>query len=355
MLLRCRMVMAWAAWALLLMAAIACGPVAPEDALTPAALQQPAPLSDSGSAETPTPTHTPAPTPKPTETPTPLPTLPPKPTETPTALPPKPTPLPTLPPKPTETPLPTPYPTPDLRTPAPTLAPDTPHPEGLAGCREYNFFGSPITEGDYLGWCNEEFSKLVISACSGLATSEAEHNCGREELADVSDYFIREGPIQCDAVADSSYQQECFSESYQNWEKFFSGLEGMWPKVRLVVARDAAVITAQRDVMTCLEASGYESIDSDLLFPWQVFEDPTVYEEREAGYTEAEKAMRLELWEPADQCARQHGFYEAQDAAWLAELNRLSKEEPEAAKPLLDAGLLEILQAPGAAAFLKPD
>ena len=107
--------------------------------------------------------------------------------------------------------------------------------------------------------------------------------------------------------------------------------------------------------MTCLEASGYESIDSDLLFPWQVFEDPTVYEEREAGYTEAEKAMRLELWEPGDQCARQHGFYEVQEAAWIVELERLAKEHPEAAKPLLDAGLLEILQAPGAAAFLKPN
>ena len=206
-----------------------------------------------------------------------------------------------------------------------------------------------------MGWCNEEFSKLVISACSGLANSEAEHNCGREELADVSDYFIREGPIQCDAVAYSSYQQECFSESYQNWEKFFSGLYEMWPKVQLAVAGDAAVATAQKDVITCLKDLGYQNIDSELLFPWQIFEDPTVYEERESQYTQAEKARRLELWEPANQCAKQHGFYEAQDAAWLAELERLANDEPEAAKPLLDAGLLEILQAPGVAAFLRTD
>ena len=219
MLLRRRMATGLAALsALLLMAALACGPAAPEDLHTPAAIQQPAPLSDSGASETPIPTNTPAPTPKPTA----------------------------LPPKPTETPFPTPYPTRDLRTPAPTVILDPPHPEGVAGCREYNFFGSPTAEADYLGWCNEEFSKLVISACSGLANSEAEHDCGREELADVSDYFIREGPIQCDAVADSSYQQECFSESYQNWEKFFSGLYEMWPKVQLAVARDAAVATAQK-------------------------------------------------------------------------------------------------------------
>ena len=333
MLLRRRMMAtALAALSALLLAALACGPVAPEDAPTPAAVQQPAPLSDSGAAE---------------ETPAPA--------ETPTPLPPKPTPLPTLPPKPTETPLPTPYPTPDLRTPAPTLILDPPHPEGLAGCREYNFFGSPTTETDYLGWCNEELSKLVISVCSGLATSKAEHDCGREELADVSDYFIREGPIQCDAVADASYQQECFSESYQNWEKFFSGLYEMWPKVQLAVARDASVATAQRDVITCLEALGYEQIDPGLLFPWQIFEDPTVYEERESQYTQAEKAMRLELWEPADQCARQHGFYEVQEAAWIVELERLAKDAPEAAKPLLEAGLLEILQAPGVAAFLRTD
>lgn len=206
-----------------------------------------------------------------------------------------------------------------------------------------------------MSWCYEEFSKRVVSLCSGLDTPKEEHDCGKEELADVSDYFAREGVFQCDAVADSDYRQECYSQAVQSWAKHMAGLFEMWPKVQGVVDRDEAVVTALREVISCLEGLGYEAINPELLFPWQVVEDPTVYDEREAGYTESEKAMRLELWEPSDQCARQHGFYEAQDAAWLAELERLAEEEPEAAKPLLDAGLLEILQAPGVAAFLKTD
>ena len=340
MLLRRPMAMALAALALLLMAAaIACGPVAPEDAPTPAAIQQPAPLSDSGAAaaETLAPTHTPTPTlkpiplsPKPTETPTPL---PPKPTETPTALPPI---------------------APEQA--APSFAHlMQPHPRGLAGCREYSMFGSPATEVVYLDWCTEELAQAVLSACSGLPDSEATLACSRQELADVKHYLTREGIIRCIALTDADARSECSNQSAQRVELFFSGLFAIWPKIQLAVAGDAAVATAQREVMTCLEALGYESIDPDLLFPWQLLDDPVTHGNQEAGYTEAEKAMRLELWEPSDQCARQHGFYEAQDAAWLAELNRLSKEEPKAVKPLLDAGLLEILQAPGAAAFLKPN
>ena len=206
-----------------------------------------------------------------------------------------------------------------------------------------------------MSWCYEEFSKRVVSLCSGLATAKEEHDCAKEELADVSDYFAREGVFQCDAVADFDYRQECHSQAVQGWAKHMADLFAMWPKVQGAVDRDEAVVTAQRDVMTCLAALGYEQIDPDLLFPWQVVEDPLTYDKRELEYTAEEKAMRLELWEPGDQCARQHGFYQAQDSAWLAELERLAKEEPEAAKPLLDAGLLEILQAPGVAAFLKPD
>ena len=328
MLLRRQMVMAWAALALLLMAAIACGPVAQEDLQTPAAIQQPAPLSDSGAAEE---------TPTPAETPTPLPT--------------KPTPLPTLPPKPTETPLPTLIPQ-EQATPSFAHLMQ-PHPRGLAGCREYSMFGSPTAEVVYLDWCTEEFAKGVLSACSGLATSEATLACSRRELAEVKHYLTREGILQCIALTDFDARSECSNQSSQRVEKFFSGLFEMWPKVQLVVARDAEVVTAQKDVITCLERLGHEKIDPDLLFPWQLLDDPVAHGKQEAEYTAAEKASRLELWEPADQCAKQHGFYEAQDSAWLTEVERLAKEEPEAAKPLLDAGLPEILKGPEIAAFLR--
>ncbi len=108
-----------------------------------------------------------------------------------------------------------------------------------------------------------------------------------------------------------------------------------------------------KDVISCLERLGHEKINPELLFPWQMLESPKDNDERESRYTTEEKASRLELWEPANQCAKQSGLYEAQDATWLAEVERLAQEEPESAKPLLDAGLLKVLKQPGIAAFLK--
>ena len=90
-----------------------------------------------------------------------------------------------------------------------------------------------------------------------------------------------------------------------------------------------------------------------MLFPWQRYESPDEFEKREERYTEEEKEYRLELAEPSDQCAKQSGLYEAQDAAWLVEVERLVKEEPEEAKPLVDAGVLRVLKEPGVAPFLK--
>ena len=58
----------------------------------------------------------------------------------------------------------------------------------------------------------------------------------------------------------------------------------------------------------------------------------------------------LEL--PSDQCAKQVGLYEAQDAAWLAEVTKLAREDPAKAQPLLEWGILEILEQPGVAPFL---
>ena len=119
------------------------------------------------------------------------------------------------------------------------------------------------------------------------------------------------------------------------------------------VDQDAEVITAMKDVVSCLERMGHEKINAELLFPWQRLESPKDNDERESGYTAEEKTAHIKLREPADQCAKQSGLYAAQDAAWLAELERLAREDPEQAKPLLDAGLLEILERPEIATFLR--
>ena len=319
--------------AALLLAALACAPAAQ--------LRQEDPTEPPPTAIPSLPESTPAdanPTVDATATPTP-----PKPTETP---------APTSPPKPTETPSPT------LAIPKPaTTTPPAfpPHPRGLPGCREYNMFGSPPGDAAYVPWCTDELSNHIMSICAGLSDSEAEHTCAKRELADVSDYFMREGPIQCDAITNPNDQQNCFAQSYERWEKHFAGLFAIWPKAQQAVAQDPAVVAAMKDVISCLEKMGHENINTELLFPWQNLESPEDSSQRESAYTADEKTARIELRQPANQCAKQSGLYAAQDDAWLAELERLAKADPAQARPLLDAGLLEILKRPGIAAFLSGD
>ena len=331
LLLRCPMATALAALsALLLIAALACGPVAQENLPTPAAIQQPAPLSDSGAAaETSASTETPA------------------------ALPPKPTPLPTLPPKPTETLLPTPLPTLDLRTPAPTLAPDTPHPDGLAGCLEMSIFVATPTEySDYIDWCSEQIIAHVVTTCRGSGDSEAELACANQTLENARQYYIRVGFIRCFAITNEVASEECAIESGDLFNNHIYNLWDVWAKVHAAANRDQAVVTVQKDVIACLEALGHEKIEVSQLFRWQLYNDPAELQQRDAGYTPEQKADRAALAEPTDQCARQTGYYAAQDAAWTAEVERLYQEEPETAAPLRNEGILEILKGHEIAPFL---
>ena len=329
LLLRRPMVMALAALLLLLIAAIACGPVAPEDLHTPPAIQQPAPLSDSGAAS-----ETPAST------------------ETPTPLPPKPTPLPTLPPKPTETPPPTPLPAADWRTPAPALPPDTPHPEGLAGCLESNIFSDTIADEAYLVWCANRIEGHIIAVCRGLGGPAAELRCAARELATARDYATREGFIQCVAITDDVAMLDCSLAAIERIDKQTLALWEVWPKVQAVVERAPEVAAAQRELLRCLAASGYANIDAELLFSWQDFRPPAAAINQESGLTAEQKSRQAALAEPTHQCAQRTGFYAAQHAAWLAEVERLAAADPEAAQPLLNEGLLEMLRESETAPFL---
>ena len=303
---------------LLLITAIACGPAAPEDAPTPAATQQLAPLSDSGAAEeTLTPTETP-----------------------------------TLPPKPTETPPPTPLPATDWRTPAPTLTPDTPHPEGLAGCLESNIFSDTIADEAYLAWCANRIEGHIVAVCRGLGGPAAELGCADRELAAARDYATREGFIQCVAITDDAAMLDCSLAAIGRLDKQTLALWEIWPKVQAVVERDSGVVAAQRELLHCLAASGYANIDAALLLPWQDFGPPAAAITPETGLTAAEKSLRDAIAEPTHQCAQRTGFYAAQHAAWRSEVERLAAADPAAAQPLLNEGLLELLRESETAPFL---
>ncbi len=318
-------VAALVALALLALTSLACGPTAG---------QGNAPQSspgDTASSEEATPTPT---SPPPADTPTPLPTKPPLPTqEIPSPIPPK------LP----------------LVTPQPSPTPILSHPGGMEACHEWTIF-SPSEDLKYLPWCTEGLEKHVSSTCSERTTTETQLACGREVVSDYKSFSIKESPYKCFGLPSGSEAiRECVEQSGNDIDKAFEKVWEASAKVQIGADGDAEVVRAMKDVTTCLEELGYEKVNLDLLFSWQRFDDPRDLKERESRLTEADKELRAELREPSQSCAKKNGLFDAQDAAWISELERLAKKEPETVQILIGEGLLEALKKPGTEIFLTGD
>ena len=91
-------------------------------------------------------------------------------------------------------------------------------------------------------------------------------------------------------------------------------------------------------------------MDRDLLFVWQRLRPLAEWEAYEKG--PETKDLRIRMDQPARDCAKAHGLFDAQDRAWAEELRRLSKSEPNLVSGLINEGLLEALEKPGTARFL---
>ena len=235
---------------------------------------------------------------------------------------------------------------------APTPFPE--HPSGVAGCEELTIF-SPLEDLQYRSWCSDQITSHVRSACSGRQTTAEQISCGREALANVKSFIYRNGVYQCLGVMDGSSKRECINQSTDDLDKAAIKMFKAWNKVQIGADGDPEVASAMKDVTTCLEELGFENVDLDLLFNWQMFVSPASGKDWEERLTQAQKTLRAEATEPSKSCAKQNGLYEAQDAAWIAELERLHREEPETVKILIDEGLLVALKKPGPEVFLTGD
>ena len=237
----------------------------------------------------------------------PTPTSPP-PADTPTPLPTKeiPTPLPTKPRTPTP-------------TPPPTAVPDPEHPMGLDGCRQWTLF-SPPEEMKYQVWCGEEVTQHLVSACSGMDTTEAELSCARDALADFRSFPYEAEPWKCVAISDVEDRGQCAIRLDDDISKTIDRLLEAWAKVRIRADSDPEVVSAMKDTLSCIEELGHEDVNPDLLFNWQRMDSPAARKEREEGLTQAEKDLRSDWVEPSKSCAKKNGLYDAQDTAWAAEL-----------------------------------
>ena len=123
----------------------------------------------------------------------------------------------------------------------------------------------------------------------------------------------------------------------------------------LVGQRDPEVVRTMKDVITCLEDRGFEKVHPSILFTWQPLESPTETKARRDQLDQDAKDLQARIEEPSKDCAKEHGLFEAQEAAWAAELRRLDKEEPALVANLIREGLLEELEKPGISPHISGD
>ena len=250
-------------------------------------------------------------------------------------------------------------------TPVPTTIPDqsrvrsalepTPAPpaNGIESCRAFSAFGGSTLTSHEVTWCARTSIEEVQSQCSGLPTAA-------EQLSCADTYFDSWKELQtkllnrCFALTDQETFHSCFADA--DLEQRFSALSELVVATLGVVARDSEVIKAQANVGKCLNQRGFTERPLKLLFPWQTtiqfLGRPLASEEWNESLTAAEWDLLDRLQEPTDACARQHGLYVAQDAAWLAEIKRLEQDDSASLQPFVDWGVVDIVAQDGIAPFL---
>ena len=193
---------------------------------------------------------------------------------------------------------------------------------------------------------------ISVGVCLQESSSEAQRQCGEDIADEYRSYYLRYSSPRCAAVKDSVARHECRLKSNDDFAKALGDLYGAWEKVRIGAEGAPAVAEAWKDTITCLEGQGFKDINRDLLFAWQRFNPPAQWEAYEKGLSQEDKELRFRMYQPARDCAKMHGLFDAQDVAWAKELRRLDKEEPELVGGLINEGLLEALEKPGTARFL---
>ena len=250
---------------------------------------------------------------------------------------------PTKPPFTPPTLVPTKTPTPG---PNPTYGPDPVHPDGLDGCKRMGFFREK-GDADYSYWCAEEMFERVTNVCKLHETAEEQHQCGRDIALEYNSYSFRTSPYRCGGISDSNARMECSREAFEDQAKDADNLFDAASKVAIGGNRDPKVVTAMKDTMTCIEEQGFKNVDPYLIFTWQRLAPILEWKAREEQLSDADKDLRLQVRQPSIDCAKQHGLFVAQDAAWAAELRRLDKEEPALVAGIIRNGFLEVLEKPG--------
>ena len=236
--------------------------------------------------------------------------------------------------------------------PRPTRTPEPSHPAGLDGCKRMSLFTLGPTTEEFFGWCADQLAQRVARTCGPLPDAQ-QRQCGEDIVQEYRSYLFRLSIGRCLGIPSGSERiQKCMGDTVQEYEQVQLNLWEGWGKLQTVGNRAPEVVKARDAVLVCLEEKGFKNINEDLLFTWQNFDHSKEYRAKEDALTGPDKELRERLVEPSQACAEQEGLFVAQDASWAEELRRLSKAEPGLVSNLLQEGLLEELDKPGASPFL---
>ena len=227
------------------------------------------------------------------------------------------------------------------------IIPLIPHPQGLDGCKAFNLFSAGIDEVAYRTWCAQEASNSMKSKCKGTGSSQDEQECAKSYLVDWEDYEIRT-LLPCAAISDPVDANEC-----SVIDERLGVMQQLWKETHYVIIEKEEVRQALSKVYQCLSDPSFQTPPKFLDLSWQEFRLVHAF-----GSPSFQQNVDQDLLDrtfgPSDDCAQQADLYIAQDAAWLAEVKRLVKEEPVKAQPFLDWRILTVLEEPGVAPFLTP-
>ena len=248
-------------------------------------------------------------------------------------------------------PTPTTVPTPAPRAQAQQA--DQPPLDGVEGCKRLSVFSAASQFQEHSSWCTSELLKALETQCSVLASTDEQLSCADTYLADWQNPMMRIA-YRCYAITDQDAALTCFQSD--KLTKSFQSFNALYAETLPVISADTSVSAAHAKVLHCLSEQSFTSTPARLLFHWQTtvqyLGDPAAFDTWRNSLSESEYSLMNQLSEPTDACAKRHGLYAAQDAAWLAEIKRLIADEPDKAQPFLEWHLLEVFEAPGIAPFL---
>ena len=154
----------------------------------------------------------------------------------------------------------------------------------------------------------------------------------------------REDFIECYAIQVAAYEPWL---GQQTGTPTFAQVQQAYQAVQQVVVQDAAVVRDYANVLTCIDRIGYARPDGSWMFPWQDFLTAEEYATKVRGLSDEQWAAFFRLYYASDHCAGPTtDYYLSQAVAWKGEVTRLKSADASAVQPLIDAGIVAILERP---------